>query len=129
MTGAAVVGMLVATAATLLAAHCVARHRNALPRECRGRGGALSPPGHPRITSVPLSVPRAARPALPHVSVRTPSCHRAPAPVTPPCCPPARAGAQEPVGVPDDAETAARTEDEAGTAPGNNTRGLNHPPW
>ncbi|KAK2532706.1 hypothetical protein Q9233_005060 [Columba guinea] len=58
--------MLVATAATLLAAHCVARHRNALPR-------------------------------LHDLLFRT-------------------AGAQEPVGVPDDAETAARTEDGAGAA-------------
>lgn len=47
VTGAAVAGMLVASAASLLAVHCIARHRETLPRECQGRGGssgAAAPP-------------------------------------------------------------------------------------
>lgn len=54
VTGAAVVGMLVATAVSLLAVRCVARHRDNLPRECRGGGSAGHPgqwkgPRHPHL--------------------------------------------------------------------------------
>lgn len=52
VTGAAVAGMLVATAASLLAVHCVARHRETLPRECQGRGGS---PGAHRGPHRPLT--------------------------------------------------------------------------
>ncbi|KAM6043100.1 V-set and immunoglobulin domain-containing protein 10-like 2 [Chlamydotis macqueenii] len=68
--GAAVAGMLVATTASLLAVHCVARHRDTLPR-------------------------------LHDLLFRT-----------------AGPGAQEPVGTPEDAETAASREDGAEPAPG-----------
>ncbi|KAI6073131.1 V-set and immunoglobulin domain-containing protein 10-like isoform X1 [Aix galericulata] len=54
VTGAAVVGMLVATVVSLLAVRCVARHRDNLPRECRGGGSAGHPgqwkgPRHPHL--------------------------------------------------------------------------------
>ncbi|XP_075579469.1 V-set and immunoglobulin domain-containing protein 10-like 2 [Pelecanus crispus] len=86
VTGAAAAGMLVATAASLLAVRCVARHRDTLPR-------------------------------LHDLLFRT-----------------AGSGAQEPIGTPEDAETAASGEEGAaaaepaapGAAGGNGTRG--HPP-
>lgn len=145
--GAATVGMLVATVASFLAVRCVARHRDALPRECWGQGGLSG--GHGQTpgahTSHP-SVPRAARPALPHVSAPTPlaQCSHTPALVRDPYLPSPRAGpgAQEPIGMPEDAETAASREDGAAPAPedpsapgaaaGNSTHGvrqrLSHPP-
>lgn len=43
VTGAAVVGMLVATAASLLAVRCIARHRDTLPCECWVLGGSWGP--------------------------------------------------------------------------------------
>ncbi|XP_042656321.1 LOW QUALITY PROTEIN: V-set and immunoglobulin domain-containing protein 10-like 2 [Tyto alba] len=73
VTGAAVVGMLVATVASLLAMRCVARHRDTLPR-------------------------------LHDLLFRL-----------------AGPGAQEPIGTPEDAETATSREDEA--APGDPTAG------
>ncbi|XP_075029216.1 V-set and immunoglobulin domain-containing protein 10-like 2 [Calonectris borealis] len=70
VTGAAVAGMLVATAASLLAVRCVARHRDTLPR-------------------------------LHDLLFRT-----------------AGPSAQEPIGTPEDAETAASREEGAAPAPG-----------
>ena len=93
MTGAAVAGMLVATTASLLAVRWVARHQDTLPREWRGggRGGhGRTSAAHPSHPSVCPSLPRAARPALPHVSAQRPlPRHRCtPGPVTPLRCAP-----------------------------------------
>lgn len=86
--GAATVGMLVATVASFLALRCVARHRDALPRECWGQGGSVGATARAQVPTphIHLSVPRAARPALPHVSAQTPlaQCSHTPALVRPP---------------------------------------------
>lgn len=55
MTGAAVMGMLVATSMSLLAVHYIARHRDRLPRECQGLGWVVKPQ-HPHPMSVCPSV-------------------------------------------------------------------------
>lgn len=97
VTGAAVAGMLVATAASLLAVRCVARHRDSLPRECQGRVGVTAGPRLP-TPHVRLSVPRAARPALPHVSAQSPLAHgsHTPAPGRDPCVVPPQGRARRP---------------------------------
>ncbi|KAM8989295.1 LOW QUALITY PROTEIN: V-set and immunoglobulin domain-containing protein 10-like 2 [Ara ararauna] len=52
VTGAAVVGMLVATAASLLAVRCIARHRDTLPCECWVLGGSRGHGTHTSCLSV-----------------------------------------------------------------------------
>lgn len=81
--GAATVGMLVATVASFLAVRCVARHRDALPRECWGQGGLSGGHGqtpgahtsHPSVCpqgcttcSSARECPNALGPVLPHPS-------------------------------------------------------------
>ncbi|XP_063273731.1 V-set and immunoglobulin domain-containing protein 10-like 2 isoform X2 [Prinia subflava] len=119
VTGAAVAGMLVATAASLLAVHCIARHRESLPRECRGRGGSgglsWSPGTRP---SQPLS-PQGCTACSSARECPTPPPRRRRARALSPACPP-RAGpaAQEPLGTAEEAEAAAGGEEGAGPAQG-----------